>query len=90
MTTVQSISQQTGATTALVKKVSKDIIGNRHRITTTELHTIINIINDIEEETQNIMYIYDGKLPQEHAESKIYAAWKGKQNDSITESVTNL
>lgn len=41
MTTYQMVSEKTGATLALVKSVSKSIIGNRHKITTSELNQII-------------------------------------------------
>lgn len=42
MTTYQMVSRATGADIALVKSVSKRIIGNRHHISTKELHTIIH------------------------------------------------
>lgn len=89
MTTVQNISQQTGATIALVKKVSKDIIGHRHKVSTLELNTIIKNINGIEEQTQNIMYVYDG-ISQSDAEVMAYNEWKDDYNDSITKGKYNI
>lgn len=50
MTTYQMISRVTGADIALVKSVSKSIIGNRHRVTTEELH---EIIHEIQKELKN-------------------------------------
>lgn len=44
MTTYQMIEKETGAPRALVLEVKKDIIGNRHTITTFELHKIIKEI----------------------------------------------
>lgn len=41
MTTYQMISDETGADIALVIKVKKSIIGNRHKATTQEVKDII-------------------------------------------------
>lgn len=46
MTTYQMIERVTGADRALVIKCKKAIIGNKHRVTTEELHRIIHLIQE--------------------------------------------
>lgn len=47
MTTYQMIAAQTDTTLEQVKKVSKIVVGNRHHITTPELHKIITLLNEL-------------------------------------------
>lgn len=86
MTTTQNVSQQTGATLALVKKITKCIIGNRHHITTYELNTIIKNLNEVMVQVQNIMYVYDG-ISQSDAEEIAFKEWQEDlNNDDIAKS----
>lgn len=49
MTTYQSLAEQTHTTVEQVKATGKTVVGNRHHITTDELHQIIALLNELKQ-----------------------------------------